>query len=146
MVFQRDVFLNEGGFQDIPRMQDTELTERLCRHGYELYFTPDVVGLQTQDSSISKVLRKIYINGQNLYFIRYADSPRMKKVALVLSLPLLSALKVSRIVLRHLRYQTVKNKLVTLAIAPLLYLGGLYWMLGLYRSLLFGGAIHDKRD
>lgn len=146
MVFERDTFLGAGGFKDIPRMQDTELTERLVREGFELYFNPRVVGLQTQDAPFDKVLRKIFINGKNLYFIRYRDKPLAQKMALAALLPMISSAKILRIIARHLRYQAEREKLIAFGLAPLLGLGGMYWMIGFYRSLLFGGGISTKRD
>lgn len=146
MIFERDTFLRAGGFRDIPRMQDTELTERLRSQGLELYFTPAVVGLQTQDSSLTKVLRKIYINGKNLYFIRYEGRSLPVQALLGLGLPALTWVKVLRIIGRHLRYQDPSSKALTLALAPLLSLGGAYWMVGFYQSLLFGGGISQNRD
>lgn len=146
MILDRQLFLDQGGFKDIPRMQDTEMTERLLNSGVELYFTPNVVGLQIQDSPLKKVLRKIYINGKNLYFIRYQRQSAIKKCALFLLLPLLSALKIIRILLRHFRYQTLRQKMLTLLVSPLLFLSGLYWMSGLYTSMIFGGEISKNRD
>lgn len=146
MLFSREIFLKEGGFRDIPRMQDTELTERLRARGYELFFTPRVVGLQTQDSPLSKVLRKIYINGKNLYFIRYQQKSLPFKIALGVGLPALGGVKVARIAARHLRYQTPKNRVVTLALLPLLAVSGAYWVAGLYRSMVLGGGIGKSRD
>lgn len=146
MVFERETFLRSGGFKDIPRMQDTELTERLRAQGLDLFFTPAVVGQQTQDSPLPKVLRKIYINGRNLYFIRYHEKPSAQKAALALFLPAMSSAKIVRIIARHLRYQDGRNRAITLALAPLLCLGGAYWMLGFYQSLLFGGGMSKQRD
>ena len=63
-----------GGFADIPRMQDTELTERIRNSsGTQLGFEPSVVGYQIQDSNLKKVLKKIYITGNNIYFLRYQN-------------------------------------------------------------------------
>ena len=146
MVLDRTFFLEAGGFKNIPRMQDTEMTERLISQGAELYFCPNVIGLQIQDSPIKKVLRKIFINGKNLYVIRYQRQNALKKTALFLLLPLISSFKVIRIIFRHLRYQTPKQKKMTLAISPLLFIAGIYWMLGFYRSMLFGGGISKNRD
>lgn len=145
MVVDRAVFASQGGFKDIPRMQDTEMTERLIKAGHKLSFTPDVVGLQTQDAPLAQVLRKVYINGKNLFFIRYASWPSSKRILLGGLLPLLTTFKVMRIVARHLRYQGTRNRVVTVLLIPHLSVAGLYWMLGLYRSLLFGGEIDKKR-
>src|SRR5690606_12209992 len=99
MCFRRKTFLAAGGFKDIPRMQDTELTERLRSQGQKLFFCPDILGLQIQDSPFQKVLKKIYINGQNLYYIRYKpDITRAKKIAFYLLLPCIGALKIGRII------------------------------------------------
>src|SRR5690606_4858127 len=98
MCFSREVFLAEGGFKDIPRMQDTELTERLRSKGHTLYFCPDVLAYQTQDSPLYKVLRKIFINGQNLYYIRYQPGiTLLKKAAFFFLLPIISLVKTLRI-------------------------------------------------
>ncbi len=146
MCFSREIFLSEGGFKDIPRMQDTELTERLRRNGHKLYFCPDVLAYQTQDASIAKVLRKIYINGQNLFYIRYQPtmSPSRKFLFLV-ALPAITLAKMLRIIGRHLVYQNAKNKLITMLLSPVLLWGGVYWMCGFYHALLTGKGIGTQR-
>lgn len=146
MLFERELFVRAGGFSDIPRMQDTELTERMIRQGHALSFCPAVVGRQIQDAPLSKVLRKIFINGKNLYYIRYGTWSAWRKQLLFLGLPLIATFKVIRIILRHLRYQNVPGKWVTIGLVPLLLLGGLYWVSGLYVSLIFGGGIGAHRD
>lgn len=146
MLFERELFLKEGGFSDIPRMQDTELTERMIRQGHTLSFYPKVVGRQIQDAPLAKVLRKIFINGKNLYYIRYSNLSRVRKMALFLALPLIGGFKVMRIILRHLRYQDLHGKWVTIWLIPLLLLGGSYWVGGLYASFLWGGGIGTSRD
>lgn len=147
MCFRRELFITEGGFENIPRMQDTELTERLKRKGNKLYFCPDVLAFQTQDSSLAKVLRKIYINGQNLYYIRYQSQlTRGGKTGFFLALPAIAAIKTTRIIGRHLRFQKLKsNKLRALALAPALYLGGFYWMCGFYNALVTEKGIGQDR-
>lgn len=146
MVFKRSIFIEVGGFKDIPRMQDTELTERLRRAEHKLYFCPRVVGLQIQDSPLNKVFRKIFIVGKNMYFIRYQGSNKLKKVALFILLPLITTLKIARIVVRHSVYNDWRRRLIALALSPLLLIAGSYWMFGLYRSMIFGGEISKKRD
>jgi len=146
MCFKRSVFLDAGGFKDIPRMQDTELTERLKMQGHTLHFFPDVLAYQTQDSAFSKVLRKIYIVGQNVYYIRYQpDISHAKKFVFCCLLPLISGIKTLRIIGRHLRYQSWPNKLRTLVISPLLILGGIYWMAGFYNALITEKGISKSR-
>lgn len=146
MCLEREIFLSNNGFKDIPRMQDTELTERLIRTGTTLFFTPDVVGYQIQDSPMQKVLRKIYINGRNIFFIRYAGASFTLRSFMVVSLPIISILKISRIIIRHLYYQNQKNKLITIVLSPLLALAGVFWMVGFYRSIIIGGGIDAHRD
>lgn len=146
MCFRRETFLAAGGFKDIPRMQDTELTERLRKQGQKLFFCPDILGLQIQDSPLRKVLKKIYINGQNLYYIRYKPSiTPAKKMALYLLLPALGALKIGRIIGRHLLYQSWKNKLRTLILIPFFTLGVGYWVTGFYNALWTGKGIGKDR-
>lgn len=146
MCFKRSVFLEAGGFKDIPRMQDTELTERLKKQGHKLHFFPDVLAYQAQDSPLLKVLDKIYINGQNLYYIRYKPSIGVgKKILFFCALPVISGLKIMRIIGRHLRYQSWPNKFRTLLISPLLILGGAYWMGGFYNALITEKGISRNR-
>lgn len=146
MFIEREIFLSEHGFKNIPRMQDTELTERLVKKGCTLMFNPKVIGFQIQDSALGKVLRKILINGKNLYFIRYKEQEMTKKLFLFLLLPLLSTLKILRIIGRHLLYQNNKNRLITLLLSPLLLFSSWVWMVGMYNSMIFGGDISTKRD
>lgn len=146
MCFRRETFLAAGGFKDIPRMQDTELTERLRREGQKLFFCPDILGFQIQDSPLRKVLKKIHINGQNLYYIRYKPQiTPFKKIMLYLLLPLIGTLKISRIIARHLRYQNWKNKLRTIALTPILIVGIGYWVAGFYNALWTEKGIGQER-
>ena len=138
MCFERSLFIGSGGFKDIPRMQDTELTERLKRDNQvKLMFYPDMTALQTQDSPLSKVLRKIFINGQNVYYIRYKKNvSAVARTVLFLTLPLIGAAKTLRIIARHLKYQPIYHKLKTVVISPLLILGGAVWTAGFYNALI----------
>lgn len=146
MCFRRETFLAAGGFKDIPRMQDTELTERLRHQGQKLYFCPDILGLQIQDSPFNKVLKKIYINGQNLYYIRYKPGiTPLKKGSFYLLLPVIGAVKIARIIGRHLTYQNGKNKLRALALTPVLLLGICYWTAGFYNALWTEKGIGKER-
>lgn len=146
MAVDRRIFEKDGGFRDIPRMQDTEMTERLRAQGHRLWFCPDVIGLQIQDSPLGKVLRKIYINGKNLYFIRYEGRSRLFKTGFFVLLPAVASAKVARIIARHLRYQDARGRLITVLLTPLLVASGLYWLAGLYGSLICGGEISQRRD
>lgn len=146
MCFSREVFLAEGGFRDIPRMQDTELTERLRSKGHTLFFCPDVLAYQTQDSPLHKVLRKIYINGQNLYYIRYQPGITFsRKAAFFVLLPIISLVKTLRIVGRHLLYQSAPNRVMTLLMLPVLLAGGTWWMAGFYHALVTEKGISTVR-
>lgn len=146
MIVQRKLFLEAGGFKDIPRMQDTELTERLHRRGVNLKFCPAVVGFQIQDSPMNKVLRKIFINGQNLYSIRYRqDITVAKKLLFLCLLPLMASAKIARIIGRQLRYQDLRKRCITLLLVPLLLVSGIYWMLGFYNAILFDRGISQQR-
>ena len=146
MFIDKALFIEQGGFKDIPRVQDTEFTERLLANGHYLSFNPAAIGLQIQDSPLGKVFRKIFISGRNLYFIRYQNQDLAKKIVFFLFLPLLSTLKILRIVVRHLAYQNTRNRLITVLLTPLFALAGVLWMGGLYRSMIFGGGISSRRD
>ena len=139
-------FRESGGFRDIPRMQDTEFTERLARGGVQLMFCPQMHGYQSQTSTLSKVLRKIYINGKNLYYIRYADKRLFFKFLLFLLLPIITLAKVGRIFSRHMRYHDYRRKIITVLVTPLLLIGGVVWAVGLYTSMLWGGGIGELRE
>jgi len=145
MIVERELFLSAGGFADIPRMQDTELSERMARRGVSLTFTPTVLAHQVQDSSMGQVLRKVRVNGRNLYFIRHGAASWLRNVAFFLLLPAMALAKVTRIVARHLRYQDARKRLVTIRLLPLLYWAGIEWMLGFYAALIFRGGISRSR-
>ena len=146
MIVSKKLFIKEGGFKDIPRMQDTEFTERLTSKGIKLLFIPNVVGYQEQDSPMSKVLKKIYINGVNLYAIRYRPNMFfLKKALFFISLPILALLKIIRIIIRHLMYQNFRGKLITVSLIPLLLLSGICWMSGFYNSMIFESGIRKDR-
>ena len=54
LIVCKSLFKQVNGFKDIPRMQDTELTERLLRMGHTLHFFPSIIGYQVQDSPFQK--------------------------------------------------------------------------------------------
>lgn len=144
MCWDKATFLSFGGFTAIPRMQDTELTERALKAGAELVFIPELIGWQIQDSPLDKVLRKIHINGINLFNIRYKPHISSgKKWLMILGLPLISLAKATRINLRNLRYN--RRPLRTLLMVPVIYWATLYWMFGFYKAALLNQGIGDKR-
>ncbi len=143
LVVEKKLFDDAGGFKDIPRMQDTELTERIGSSGVEIYFFPDIVAYQIQDSKLSKVFRKIYIGGVNLPAIRYADRGFMKTVFFFFFLPLIALAKTGRIILRNLRYCT--HPLRELAISPMILVSGFVWMTGFYKGIIFNKGISKNR-
>ncbi|TCI02772.1 glycosyltransferase [Corallincola luteus] len=144
MIVEKKLFDSVGGFSDIPRMQDTELTERLASDGIQLGFFPDVVGYQIQDSPLKKVFRKIYITGNNLFFLRYGSRDSfLKKLVLALLLPLMMLAKITRINIRNLRYAASLRMIFVLC--PLMYACGFTWMLGFYKALFAGDGIASGR-
>ena len=145
MIIEKKMFLDYGGFSDIPRMQDTELTERLVKSGVDLYFVPDVIGYQIQDSSLIKVLKKIFITGNNLFFIRYANKEIgfFNRFCLFFLLPFMMLAKITRINLRNLRYSFSLPMLIIYI--PFMYICGAYWMLGFYRGLIVNDGIATGR-
>jgi glycosyltransferase involved in cell wall biosynthesis len=146
LCFDKELFIKHNGFKDIPRMQDTELTERVRSQGNQLFFSPVIVGYQIQDSPLSKVLRKVYITGTNLYLIRYKNKITLiRKVLFTLFLPLLSFLKISRIIVRNLQFNNNKGKVITFFLAPGLYFCGLLWALGFYKALLIDTEMSNER-
>lgn len=95
---------------------------------------------------MNKVLRKIFINGQNLYSIRYrSDMTLSKKIGFVLLLPVMALAKTVRIIGRQLRYQNLRQRCITLLLVPLLIVSGFYWMLGFYNAILFDRGISQQR-
>lgn len=146
LCFDKELFIKHHGFKNIPRMQDTELTERVQSQGTQLFFSPSVVGYQIQNSSIVRVLEKIYITGINLYLIRYKNKVTLvKKILFTLFLPVLSFLKISRIIMRNLKFHDISGKVITFFLIPGLYFCGLLWTLGFYKALLMNAEMSDKR-
>lgn len=145
MIIDKKTFLDFGGFSDIPRMQDTELTERLAKSGVELYFAPDVIGYQIQDSPLNKVLKKISITGNNLYFIRYAKKRNslLDRFFLFMILPVMMLAKITRINIRNLKYSFSLSMLFVYA--PFMYICGVYWMIGFYRGIIKNDGIASGR-
>jgi len=146
MCIDKKLFDQFNGFKNIPRMEDTELTERLMHNGHTLHFLPDMVALQIQDADFASVMKKIYLNGHNLYYIRYKEGmTTARKMMFALGLPLITAAKMARILARHLRFNPWRKRLITLALSPVLLLGGLYWMIGFYGALLTDRGISKDR-
>ena len=95
---------------------------------------------------MSKVLRKIYINGQNLYYIRYDKNNSIaKRLLMGILLPAVGAAKTLRIIGRHLKYQPTPKKVKTLALSPLLIFGGIIWTLGFYHALITQKGMGTQR-
>ncbi|KJY75102.1 glycosyltransferase family 2 protein [Vibrio nigripulchritudo] len=144
MTIEKALFDEIGGFSDIPRMQDTELTERLVRMGHTLHFFPDVIGYQIQDSPFKKVIKKIYITGNNLFFLRYQKKDGgMNKWLLALLLPLMMLAKITRINLRNLKYAF--SPFMLLVLCPIMYFCGFAWMLGFYKGIFVSDGIAAGR-
>jgi len=143
LFIEKSLFDELGGFKDIPRMQDTEFTERIRKTGIDLWFFPDIVAHQIQDSPLSKVFRKIYINGLNLPSIRYQNRSIWKTIFLFCFLPLITLAKCTRIILRNIKYGTYKIK--ELAISPLILIGGIVWMFGFYHSIILNREVSKHR-
>ncbi|GLQ75762.1 hypothetical protein GCM10007932_51250 [Vibrio penaeicida] len=141
LIFEKTLFEEIGGFRDIPRMQDTELTERLVRKGYTLYFFPDVIGYQIQDSPFKKVIKKIYITGNNLFFLRYQDKGIRWLLALLL--PFIMLAKITRINLRNLKYAF--SPMMLFVLCPVMYVCGLAWMMGFYKGIFVSDGIAEGR-
>lgn len=146
LACDRACFNKHGGFCDIPRMQDTEFTERLVREGEELFHCPDIVGYQIQDSPMAQVLGKAYICGQNLYVIRFQKrGTSASRIMFLLLLPLLTILKMTRINYRNIRYAEKTSHLRWYLDVPTMYFLGLFWMAGFYRALIRPGRVNLYR-
>ncbi|WP_104402830.1 glycosyltransferase family 2 protein [Vibrio penaeicida] len=140
MIIEKALFDEVGGFTDISRMEDTELTEKLVRIGHTLHFFPDVIGYQIQDSPFNKVVKKIYITGNNLFFLRYQkEDGGMNKWLLALLLPLMMMVKITRINFRNLKYAF--SPLMLLILCPVMYFCGFTWMLGFYKGIFVSDGI-----
>lgn len=144
LIIEKRLFEQVGGFADIPRMQDTELTERL-RHEQKvsLGFEPSVIGFQIQDSPMSKVLRKIFITGNNLYFLRYQSSSKLGSILFLLLVPFMAIAKATRINLRNLKYWFSFRQL--LIMVPCMYFLTFVWMCGLCKGVFGQEGISKQR-
>ncbi len=146
MIVDRTLFIEQGGFKNIPRMQDTEFTERISRNGAVLMFTPEVVGCQRQITTWKGLNRKVFLCGHNLYFIRYKQNiSTKKKILLILGLPFLSILKMSRINLRNIVYTTPFGRIKALFWTPVMYYLGFIWMSGFYKGIIRNRGISLNR-
>lgn len=146
MIIDKKVFEDFGGFKNLPRMQDTELTERISKSGINLYFVPKVRGYLTLDSKWRDIFRKTFINGNNLYFIRYISTINLRKRLLFfLTLPLIAFIKITRINFRNLIRRDWRSRLLVIFFVPAMYLLGFFWMAGFYKALLAGKGINLNR-
>ena len=146
MMVEKKLFIKEGGFKDIPRMQDTEFTERISRNGTILMFTPEVVGRQRQITTWKGLIRKVFLCGNNLYYIRYSDkSSFLQKSIFFIALPIIAFSKMSRINIRNIIYTTPAGRLLTILWTPVMYFLGIIWMSGFYNSMLKNDGISKKR-
>ena len=145
MVIENTIFEKNNGFKDLARMQDTEFTERLVRAGITLYFIPQVIGYQIQDSNLTKVLKKIKITGNNLFYVRgYSNKTNyFFKFCLFILTPLLMFLKITRINIRNLRYAFSLK--VLFIYSPFMYVCGMYWLLGFYKAQVLKRGIESGR-
>jgi len=144
LIIEKKLFEAVGGFADIPRMQDTELTERI-RHemNINLAFEPSAIGYQIQDSSLKKVLKKIFITGNNIYFLRYGSNSKGRNILLFFTAPLMALAKATRINVRNLKYWCSLKQLFI--IAPSMYVLTFIWMCGLYKGLIKQDGISKNR-
>lgn len=144
LIIEKNLFRNVGGFADIPRMQDTELTERLRnKMKVNLEFQPAIVGYQIQDSSMKKVLKKIYITGNNLYFLRYSKGSYSTNLVLFALAPFMAFAKATRINVRNIRYCfSIKQLLI---LSPSMYFLTFIWMCGIYKGLFKQEGISSSR-
>jgi glycosyltransferase involved in cell wall biosynthesis len=146
LVVDRRLFNEVGGFEDIPRMQDTELTERISCQGTPLYFFPDVRGQQLQTATFTGLCKKVAINGNNLFFIRYSNGiTPLKRMFFSIGLPLLTFIKMTRINVRNFVYQGWSGRLIAILLCPAIYFLGLFWMMGFYKALLSKDGMSHAR-
>jgi glycosyltransferase involved in cell wall biosynthesis len=144
MVVEKETFLASGGFADIRRMQDTELTESMVNTGITLYFPPDSIWYQIQDSVLSKVLNMIRITGNNLYFIRYQKSNNLlSKLFFILLLPFMMLSKITRINLRKKSYKFSFSMLFIYC--PFMCVCGVYWLMGFAKEVVSNAGIEAGR-
>ncbi len=141
LLVRKDVFLSSGGFKDIARMQDTEFTERLSSAGYILYFNPNIIVSQIQDSGYRKVFRKIYINGFNTHALRSNWNLRFGNF-LLLAISVISIAKIIRITWRAIRFNSSFSNFI---IVPLILLGGFVWFSGFCSGKFSGGGFYGGR-
>jgi hypothetical protein len=144
-VIDRDIFFNNDEFKDMPRAQDTEFTERLVRQGEQLLFFPDIVGHQIVRSTLKELVRKIYINGKNIFTARYKDKNIFKKIFIFLLLPVIAITKATRINCRNIRYAgSVKLFFNSILVTTVIYVCSFVWVIGFAKEILFNDKASSK--
>ncbi len=145
LIIQKEIFDRFKGFKNIPRMQDAELTERLKKSGIKMFFIPEIFGQHNHKTSLVKALKKIFINGNNLYYIRdYKNLKFFKKAGVLILMPIMTFVKMSRISIRNLKYSDW-NLITQLLLIPIMYFCGIIWMGGIYYASVFGKGISKNR-
>jgi glycosyltransferase involved in cell wall biosynthesis len=134
LIVDKELFLSNGGFSGMRRLEDTEFTERISKSD-KLFFVPAVVGYKIHDSIFSKIVVKMLVNGRSLYDIRYAKGGFFVDFFLFFLLPLIALFKFSRINLRNIYFGEFRNFLAVLLSVPFVYFFGIYWMFGMYSAI-----------
>lgn len=137
MVIGRDLFNDVTGFQDIPRLQDTEFSERVVKAGQPAYFFPDLGAYHHHPSDRRSLLRKVWINGHNIATLKsLADSRRLRRFLLISISPILGLLKGARIVGRNLRYGIGGRRSAAVLTSPAVMLCSIWWGLAMLRAAI----------
>jgi glycosyltransferase involved in cell wall biosynthesis len=147
LFIKKEIFNESRGFKNIPRMQDTEFTERLHSSGYSLWQISDIRALYLQDVSILHVLRKCFIQGHNTFSIRKKQKISNRRRFLSLPLiPFMGIMKTNIIVSRNLRFsRNIKELLSHLLCYPLYMLCGFSWTIGYFKAQLYNRSFLSIR-
>jgi glycosyltransferase involved in cell wall biosynthesis len=146
LFVERATFLAHSGFKDIPRMQDTEFSERIAAAGVPLQFFPDISAQYLQHTTVTAVIRKVLIQGHNTRSIRGRDRSILTRLLLAPAVPLWGALKVARIFARNIRYCADWREFSMHILSGPAYLSlALVWSYGYGRSLVTAAPVLGRR-
>ena len=146
LIFDKKIFYDIGWFKDMPRMEDTELTMRMGKCGVKVFFIPEIIGYQIQETCFSRILKEAFISGNNYFFIKYGDEFTLRKrLILGLSLPLIIFVHAIRTNIHNMAHNGVRGNLIGLITAPVVFYCWIYWALGSYKAVFLNQGISNER-
>jgi cellulose synthase/poly-beta-1,6-N-acetylglucosamine synthase-like glycosyltransferase len=149
LAIKRQLF-NENRFLSMETSEDVELTVRLRKKGYALYFNPELKVFHNTTATFNKLIEKAFQFGitnmqirrihvvSGSYFVRNALSG-------FFAVQIFGLVKLAKMSWRNIRYNEPLDKLIYIIFLPFMLLLILSWMFGFYKELFFYSRQKERR-